>query len=146
MTSGPAGRSGTAAAPAPSPLVRAAWVLLGLQALGLVALAVVVLVHAAAGDRSRGVRDQHLSMQLLVSAGIACLVVALLYVLALRSLRLGARWPRSLVVLLEILTVVVSTGLAQAGQYGYAVLVGVPALVIALGVLAQARADGAPPA
>jgi hypothetical protein len=85
-------------------------------------------------------------MQLLVSAGIACLVVALLYVLALRSLRLGARWPRSLVVLLEILTVVVSTGLAQAGQYGYAVLVGVPALVIALGVLAQARADDAPPA
>jgi hypothetical protein len=121
-------------------------VLLGLQALGLVALAGIVLVHAATGDRSRGVRDQHLSMQLLVSAGIACLVVALLYVLALRSLRLGARWPRSLVVLLEILTVVVSTGLAQAGQYGYAVLVGVPALVIALGVLAQARADDAPPA
>lgn len=101
------------------------------QAVTLAGLTVYIVVRAF----GRGIRSPGL---LLMVAAFA-LIAAVLLVVGLHALEGGRRWPRTPLGLLEVLAVLTSTGLLEAGDFSYGILVGLPGLLVLVGLAATAR-------
>lgn len=101
------------------------------QAVTLLGLTGYIVVRAF----GPGIRSPGLLLMVAAFAGIA----AVLLLVGLRALEGGRRWPRTPLGLLEVLAVLTSTGLLEAGDYAYGTLVGVPGLLVLVGLVATVR-------
>ena len=109
--------------PHPGSTLRACAALVGLQAVGLVAVAVFYLVELVVADTDDAVRAL-VTVGLALAAGVGLGLVA-------RGLLHRRRWARSPALVTNLLVLPVAIGLLQGGRW----YVGAPLLVWALAVL-----------
>jgi O-antigen/teichoic acid export membrane protein len=109
--------------PHPGSILRTCAALVGLQALGLVAVAVFYLVELVVADTDDAVRAL-VTVGLALAAGVGLGLVA-------RGLLQRRRWARSPALVTNLLVLPVAIGLLQGGRW----YVGAPLLVWALAVL-----------